>query len=59
MLVDGRLGSGEGCLSLADISLESLLRSMDGRVRRESDVLVPSWNLDDELEGREGGEGGA
>lgn len=57
--VEGRLGSGDGCLPSRDISLESLLRSMDGRPRRESAACWPSCVLDEELEGLVGGDGGA
>lgn len=56
--VDGRLGSGDGCPSFADISFESLLRSIEGRAKNES-LFGPSWYFEEELEGRVGGEGGA
>lgn len=57
--VDGRLGSGEGSL-LTDIAFESLLRSTDGLANKESAVGGgPSKRREDELVGRDGGEGGA
>lgn len=57
--VDGRLGPDASWLSSADISFESLLRSPEGRASRELLVMDPSSYLDELVEGRVGGEGGA
>lgn len=56
--VDGRLGLDEGCSPLIDISFDNLLRSKDGRAKKVSVGVGPSMR-DEELDGLEGGEGGA